>query len=492
MRLQGRQLAVLLLATPLLCAPVPYTAPSADLNQDGQLDAADLQCQILLFQSLALVDPAAPSQCDTDEDCVNAAGPGIVCRPAFSKANRCLPKCLAAQFPVGQDLGVLCQNPLEVSPSCLGTTQVRSADLNCDGIIGNVDVLFLVTLVMKAVGGPGTADYDSDGRLNFCDNDSDDDGDPDATDCEPLNELISQNAPEICNGEDENCNGKIDEYLGEVTCGTGQCVHNEPACVNGAPGQCDPMVGAMDESCNGLDDDCDGKIDNGSSDFLCNEFLDAPKSSALACVNGACDISMCEAGWYDVNDQPGDGCECHEDGLEMGNSSCQDSLELGMLTDLPASQVFGASNNPSGQGNWYRFTAKDIDEGFAESFHVKVSFLDNPGETFVFDLYHGGCGLDRLICSDATLLEWYTDFATPNPGGPLVGVPGPWVNGGGESNCRLDANHSLTPGDFSDDTTASSHLCSDNSAVFYLRVYPAAGQKPNCLPYKLEISNGLK
>jgi len=373
----------------------------------------------------------------------------------------------------------------------MGTTQVQSADLNCDGTLGNVDVVFLVALVMNAVGGPGTADHDSDGRLNFCDNDSDNDNDPDTTDCEPLNELIHSGAQEVCNGKDENCNGKIDEYLGEVTCGTGLCVHNEPACVDGVADQCNPMAGAIDETCNGVDDDCDGKIDNGTDDFLCNEYIGSPHAGSIACTNGECGITMCDAGWFDINGLAADGCECLEEGLELGNGTCQEAVDLGAITDVPAGQLFGASNSPSGQGDWYSFTAHDIDEGFAESFHVKVGFLANPKETFVFDLYYGSCGAGNLICSSATIIEWATDFVIAGPKDVLQGVPGPWVSGGGESNCRLDANHTLTPGDFSDDTSASSHLCADNTATFYLRVYADAGKKPTCVPYKIEVSNGL-
>ncbi len=41
--------------------------------------------------------------------------------------------------------------------------------------------------------------------------DDDNDGDPDATDCAPLNSAIGNNATEICDGIDSNCNGAVDE-----------------------------------------------------------------------------------------------------------------------------------------------------------------------------------------------------------------------------------------------------------------------------------------
>ena len=57
--------------------------------------------------------------------------------------------------------------------------------------------------------------------------DQDNDGDPDETDCEPLNPEVSSLAVEACNGYDDNCNGETDETVecpdGE-TCHEGQCM----------------------------------------------------------------------------------------------------------------------------------------------------------------------------------------------------------------------------------------------------------------------------
>ena len=491
MHLRQRAFVFLLLTAPLLCAPVPYSAPSGDLNLDGSVDVADLQCEILLFQALALVVPGAPDQCQSTADCVAVLGPGVTCRGGFNKSTRCLPSCLSSQVPLGEDAGVLCQDDEEDSESCLGTTQVRSADLNCDGVLSNVDIVFLVAVLMNAIGEPDSADHDGDGKLNFCDDDSDGDGDPDVTDCAVLDESVSQLTTEVCNGKDENCNDKIDEFLGEVTCGVGICVHNEPACVDGAPGACDPLAGAEDEQCNGIDDDCDGKVDNGTGDFLCVDFLGVPHGNSLACVNGSCAITACDGGWFDLNGLLADGCECNEDAPDVVNGSCGAAVDLGVLADTPVAQVFVGSNEPTGQGDWYRFTAKDADEGFAESFHVKAQFLKNPGDTFVFDLHWGSCEASHRICTGSTVVEWFTDFFQAGATDSTPAIPGPGVKGGGENNCRLDPNHTLTPGNFSDDTSASSHSCADNTAQFFLRVYVAPGKKPTCQPYKIEITNGL-
>ena len=54
-------------------------------------------------------------------------------------------------------------------------------------------------------------DYDGDGLGDRVDDDDDDDGEPDETDCNPLDEGIYPGAVEVCNGLDENCNDSIDE-----------------------------------------------------------------------------------------------------------------------------------------------------------------------------------------------------------------------------------------------------------------------------------------
>lgn len=86
--------------------------------------------------------------------------------------------------------------------------------------------------------------------------DSDFDGVPDLTDCEPYNPAVYPGAAELCNGADDNCNGNIDEGYdtdmdGYTSCG-GDCDDSDP---NKNPGEV--------EQCNGYDDDCNGSTDEG-------------------------------------------------------------------------------------------------------------------------------------------------------------------------------------------------------------------------------------
>jgi hypothetical protein len=85
-------------------------------------------------------------------------------------------------------------------------------------------------------------------------------------DCDDARPGFNPDAPEICDGEDENCNGTADDGLQYIlTCGVGVCARTSVACVEGVWQGCTPGTPTF-ETCNSLDDDCNGLVDDGDLD----------------------------------------------------------------------------------------------------------------------------------------------------------------------------------------------------------------------------------
>jgi hypothetical protein len=133
----------------------------------------------------------------------------------------------------------------------------------CNGLDDDCDVLV----------DEGFADSDADGVANCVDGDDDQDGDPDVTDCKPLNPAIHHGVEEACDGVDNNCDGQVDEgYADHDADGVRDCVDtDDDNDLDPDPTDCRPLDAAInhaaDEVCDGVDNNCDGQVDEGAGDF---------------------------------------------------------------------------------------------------------------------------------------------------------------------------------------------------------------------------------
>ncbi len=71
------------------------------------------------------------------------------------------------------------------------------------------------------------------------------------------------------------------------------------------------------EACDGADDDCDAIIDEGAA---CTAFGTGAVWGEARCVEGACQMASCPAGWHDIDGMYGTGCEYACD--PIGEESC--------------------------------------------------------------------------------------------------------------------------------------------------------------------------
>ncbi len=223
----------------------------------------------------------------------------------------------------------------------------------------------------------------------FADNDGDGYGDPavsiqaclppngyvvDDTDCDDGNATVNPEAPEICDGLDNNCNNLIDEGVSITTYyadtdgdGFGDPMDSVEAC--SAPDgyvtnntDCDDTNNAIHPSatevCDGVDNNCNGMIDEGElSTFYADTDMDGygdPDNSQLSCtqpagfVANAQDCDDTNAAINPVAEEICDGLDNNCNGEIDELDDCDLIFERGVVTSVGETwTTVGLQNNYS-------------------------------------------------------------------------------------------------------------------------------------------------
>jgi len=130
------------------------------------------------------------------------------------------------------------------------------------------------------------------------------------------------------------------------------------------------------------------------------------------CQNSACQLDECDAGYFNIDGNPLNGCECAQD---YEADLCEDAVVTNLGTLGAGNLELTITNNliPWVQGvyqdeDWYTFTALDdfsADLTAGVDHHDLHVFLDgNPGNQYAFKIYRADRSIGNKNCSTKQLL----------------------------------------------------------------------------------------
>jgi Cys-rich repeat protein len=182
--------------------------------------------------------------------------------------------------------------------------------------------------------------------------------------------------------------------------------------------------------CNQNFADCDGNVANGCEvDLLtnqthcgsCNNSCNNPLpnvQSSMCNGAGACAIAACNNGYFDIDKNPANGCECQK--IADGGASCNSPTAIRALAIGDSTTATSNIIHPTDEVWFQANFLGNADPSL--NYHPKIALTVNPNNEFVFDVYsncnnavpcggEGGTALSRISWE----VQYKGPFA-PNPG----------------------------------------------------------------------------
>jgi Cys-rich repeat protein len=146
--------------------------------------------------------------------------------------------------------------------------------------------------------------------------------------------------------------------------------------------------------------DCDGNNANGCEVNLKNDVnhcggcntpcVNGQNVQSSQCNNGMCEVANCNGGFFDVDGNFGNGCECKGDAAA---SSCGGASPIGNI-DIGQSQT-RTGNLVGNVDDWY--SVSFVGAHNSKSYNAQVALTTNPNNWFRIDVY-ADCGFNAISC----------------------------------------------------------------------------------------------
>jgi hypothetical protein len=218
----------------------------------------------------------------------------------------------------------------------------------------------------------------------------------------------------------------------------------------------------------------------------CNQLCNLPNVNVHTCIDYVCNISSCDAGWYNLDQSPTNtnGCECDTTESESTGGTCGGAVDMGIIYDTGAIDTRREQRTGNlafvGDVDWYKVDVRDQADTTTcatgktgETFDFRIAICPAGGQ-FQVDVFKGDCSTQ--ICSDEDTGLTY-DFSG------TYALPGD--AGGGLCQCTATETDSAR---ICDNFTSAPWGNPNPAAVYSIRV-ERTGASTTCGDYTIKVVN---